>query len=360
MKSNEIIISSLQLDPAIADLVEKKDSELKTLAVKNAKHFARRNLPAALGDRLANYTGELKTGYEKLSAEIFQKLQPAAHFPEAKIDHDFYKEKDNELGEKINSLQHLNHQDEYELGDFSPASIYQRIRIAAVSTFIIMLGEILFNTKSFQITGENLLFALILSISVSFAVFVFAHIVPMLYKAARTKLQRRIVIGGSALLVTALFTALAVFRSEYLASHEVYISPGYFVLINLFFFTVSALLSFFVLPNWKELKENASRIKTYRAMLKRTALINELKKEREANKATLAEKTKQRIRLVHTANYSAETFRRMYHESAEVFKRTNLAYRTDGKSPDCFSQKSEEPDIQDVSFNLNVPNRKAS
>src|ERR1035437_6873576 len=119
-----------------------------------------------------------------------------------------------------------------------------------IATLIISIGEIMFNTKSFQVTGENMLFALILSISVSFAVFVFSHIAPFLYKSRKTTFQRRLVLFGSLLFVTGLFTALAIFRSTYLANHDVHIDPFYFVIINLFFFVVSALLSFFVLPSW--------------------------------------------------------------------------------------------------------------
>ena len=183
--------------------------------------------------------------------------------------------------------------------------------------------------------------------------------VPLLYKAAHTKLQRRLILAGAMLLVTGLFTALAIFRSQYLASHEVYISPGYFVLINQFFFIVSGLLSFFVLPTWAEIKQNAALIRLHRTILKRRKKIERLKQEREANRHQLSEKTKERIRLVHTANYSADVFRKMYKQSIEVFKRTNLTYRTDGRAPDCFSEVVEEADIHDVSLNVITQNRKA-
>jgi len=359
MKKHEIVISSVQFDPAIEAAIGKTDRELKELAVKNAKHFARRNLPAPGGDHLPNYTGELKTGYEKLAADVFQRLQPAAHFPEAKIDHDLFREKDKELSDKIGTLKEQNHTDEYEMGDFNPGTIYQRIQWAVVATLITMVGEVLFNTKAFQVTGENLLFALILSISISFAVFIFSHMVPLLYKAARTKLQRRLILGGSLLVVIGLFTALAIFRSSYLASHDVHISPVYFVIINLFFFMVSGLLSYFVLPNWSEIKQNASKIKLYRAIARRHKAIKQIGQQRDDYKQALSDRTRQRIRLVHTANYSADIFRKMYRESVEVFKRTNLAYRTDGYAPDCFAEPVDEADINDVSLNVVSQNRKA-
>jgi hypothetical protein len=358
MKSTEITIPTVQVDPAIESTIRKADAALKELAAKNAEHFAKRNLPAPVGDTLAHYTGELKSGYEKIAADVFQHLQPAAHFPEAKIDADFFREKDGSIDKEISEHEHQNQNDEYSLGNFNPGLITSRIRWAVIATLIITFGEIMFNTKALQVIGGSMILALILSISVSFAVFLFSHLVPFLYKAAKNKLQRWLVILISLFLITSLFTALAIFRTAYLASHDVYIKPIYFVVINLFFFVVSSLLSFFVLPTWQEIKQNAHKLKIHLAIGKRKKRIEQLKKEKEVIRQTISERTKHRIRVVHCANYSAERFRKMYQESIAIFKRTNLAYRTDRCTPDCFSQLTEEPDITDVSLNLNASNRK--
>jgi hypothetical protein len=357
MKNQAITISTGNIhDPIMEDMMQKRDGEIKDSARKNAKHFAKRNLPAAKGDNLTHYTGEIKAGYEKLAADVHAHLQPAGHLPEAKIDADYYEEKFNKLENEIKEKGEQNRNAEYELDGFDKSSIPARIRWALIGTIIITIGEIMFNTKAFQVTGENLLFALILSICISFAVFIFSHITPFLYKGTRTRLQRWLVIVGSLLLVTILFTALAIFRSEYLAIHDVHINPTYFVIINIFFFIVSALLSFFVLPPWTEIKQNALHMKTYYAVKRRKNEIKALQIEIEKIKVIILERTKLRMRIAHHANYAADRIRKMYWESLEIFKTTNLVFRTDGKAPDCFGEVLPEPDINDFNFTIVTQN----
>lgn len=357
MKNQSISISSGNIyDPAMEDMMQKRDVELKELARKNAKHFAKRNLPSYRSDSLSHFTGEIKAGYEKLAADVSGYLQPSAHLPEAKMDAEYFREKVLGLENEIREKEAQNRNDEYELSDFDQSSIPSRIRWALIGTIVITVGEIMFNTKAFQVTGENLLFALILSICISFTVFIFAHIAPFLYKGVRTKMQRWLVIIGSLLLVTIIFTALAIFRSSYLAAHDVHINPAYFVVINIFFFTVSSLLSFFVLPSWSEIKGNALRLKVYNAMRKRMKEIDLLKAEVDRIKLTILERTKLRLRIAHHANYTADRIRRMYWESLEIFKTTNLTFRSDGKTPDCFSDSLPEPNIDDFNYTIVTSN----
>lgn len=198
-----------------------------------------------------------------------------------------------------------------------------------------------------------MLFSFIISLCISFAVFIFSHLTPLLYKGAKNRLQRIIVLGASLLLVTGLFIALAIFRSTYLALHNVHVNPFYFVIINLFFFTVSSLLSFFVLPTWQEIKQNAKRMKLYHAVIKRNKEIERIKGEKIKIREVIMERTKQRVRIINCINYAADRFRKMYKESIAVFKRTNLAFRTDRETPDCFSQMLPEADINEVAFHMN-------
>lgn len=357
MKNQSITISSGNIyDPAMEEMMKKKDAELKELARKNAKHFAKRNLPSSRGDNLLNFTGEIKAGYEKLATDVNGHLQPSAHLPEAKMDAEYFREKALALENEIKEKEAQNHNDEYELNGFDQSSIPSRIRWALIGTTIITIGEIMYNTKAFQVTGENLLFSLILSICISFAVFIFSHLTPLLYKGVETRSQRWLVVVGSLLLVSGLFIALAIFRSNYLATHDVHINPTYFVVINIFFFIVSTLLSFFVLPSWSEIKQNAMRLKIYYAMRKRTKEIELLRNEVDRIKLTILERTKLRLRIAHHANYAADRIRRMYWEALEIFKTTNLTFRSDGKTPDCFNETLSEPNIDGFSYTIVTSN----
>ena len=109
MKNQSITISSGNIhDPVLEDMMQKRDAELKELARKNAKHFAKQNLPAPKGDNLSHFTGELKAGCEKLATDVNYHLQPSAHFPEAKMDAEYFKEKvlklETEIKEKEKNM----------------------------------------------------------------------------------------------------------------------------------------------------------------------------------------------------------------------------------------------------------------
>jgi len=359
MKTKNVTIATGNIhDPELESMMQKRDAELKDKAVKIAKFFAKKNLPSPNGDDLSQYTGEIKTGYEKLSSEIRHFIQPLENLKDAGIDADYYREQDKNHESEIKIREDQNRNDEYELGDFTQSNIPIRIRIALITTMVITLGEILFNTKAFQVTGENMLFALILSICISLAVFFFSHATSLLYKAVKNKVQRRIVITGALLIVSGLFMALAVFRSRYLESHDVHINPFYFVIINLFFFIVSTILSFFVMPSWTEIKENNYKLKTYYAINKRKKEIEVLKAKREEIKKTIMERTKMRMRIAHHANYASDRVRKMLKETIEIFKTTNLTYRTDGMTPDCFKKPQPEPDIKDFNYTVNAISNK--
>jgi hypothetical protein len=337
-------------DQTLEDQIQKKDKQLKELAIKNAMHHAHDNRPLPTKDMLEHFTGELRTGYEMSASDVYHYLQPHAIFAEAKIEADSFKEKEKNLKtlleEKDAQIKNMH----YTLDKYADGNVWKKIRLAVISTLIINVGEIIYNSKSFQITGENFLFSLLLSIAVSFTVFIFSHMVPFLYKTAKTTLQRRLIVWGSLGIVSLVFGALAIFRSDYLANHEVHINPGFFILFNLFFFVVSALLSFFLLPTWAEIKEQAHKsriLETIEKHEKGIAAINaEIVKIDEAKR----ENTKNCFRIKSYYNSLMDRLRKMYWETIELYKATNRTYRKDGVIPDCFSDVLPSPDIEDISF----------
>lgn len=353
MKKQQSLQTNNEHNVFLSGIIQKRDDELKELARKNGTHYAKRNQPSPLGDKLSNFTGELKTGYEKLASEISNHLQPQMHFPEAKMDADYYKEADENLQKEIDQAEHEINITHYELGEFNPKAITSRIRLALFLSIIIMAGDTLFNAKALQVVGENLLFALLLSFCISVGVLVFSHVVPFLYKATEKIWKRRLIILSSLAVATGLFTALAIFRSVYLALHDVHVSPINFVIINLFFFIVSALMSFYILPSWAEIKLNRQKQNLQNEIDKKRKRIKELKAERERIRETILKETKSRIRIVYHANYSIEMVRKMYHEAVEIFKSSNILNRSDCKIPDCFNDKISEPEMENVTFLLN-------
>ena len=204
--------------------------------------------------------------------------------------------------------------------------------------------------------------SLIFAVCVSAATLIFAHFMAFKYKKARTVVRRRLIAAITFVTVIALFTVLGIFRSKYLESHDVHLSPVYFIIINLFFFFVTWLISLYMLPSFEEIKANGERMKTYRAIQHLMQLILELKAQKEELKRIALEARKQRARIVFNAKYSLDMAKVIFAELSGEFKSENLIYRTDGKVPDCFSQPLPELEIKEISFlhattqsNENIP-----
>ena len=358
-KLSLITIESGHHDIVLDKIIEKRHAELKEMAEQNAVFFAKRNQPRATGDKLADFIGTYKAGYEKLGAEIAQFLQPSRHFPDARMEADYYKEKDGILDAEIGKQEHENNLDMRLLGNYNPKPITRKIKWALILSSIIMLGDTLFNTKSFLAMAENLLFALFLSICISIAVLTFSHMTAFRIKETKTILKKRVITLTALAIAAIVFAALAVFRSKYLEIHDVHISPIYFVIINLFFFIVSTLLSYSLLPSWQETKENAKKQKLQDAVDKRNVKIQQLQDEKEKIRAAIVDANKNRRLIVYGATYSNDLIKKCNYETAETFKSTNLLHRSDGLTPDCYSDPIAEPDMEDIRVLLN-PNRKAS
>ncbi|MBK9638727.1 MAG: hypothetical protein IPO63_13285 [Bacteroidetes bacterium] len=237
MKKLTLSVTSSQRNPEIEKLILLIDKELKELAQKNAQHFAKSDNPKAEDASLDPYTNDIRTGYEALQAKVLHKLQPATHFPEASIDADHLKEKDKQLDIEIRKNEDQNKKDEYELGNFRPSSIKGRLRLTVLLTLILTIGETIFNAISFSVLGENLLFSLFLSLTISVAALVLAHFSAFLFKSAKSTVHKWLIAFVTLLIVSALFSALAVFRANYLEYHQVHISPVYFFIFNIFSFS---------------------------------------------------------------------------------------------------------------------------
>jgi len=356
MKNQALSLATGYCDPVLENTIKKKDAEIKERVRKNAMHYASRNCPRPMGDKLLPYIGEAKGGYEELAAYIQQYLQPATHYPEARMEADYANEKNKQLISDIANWEEQNQNDSYDLQRFNPHNVGSRIRTALILTLIIFIGDSTFNTAAFQLTGQSLLFSLLLSISLSFAVFILTHLAPLLYKEATTRLKKTLIVIGTLTLATTLFIALAVFRSALFASQSVSIKPVYFVIINLFFFIVSALLSYYILPCYEEIKEHWIQLMNHKNIRKREKEINQLKKDKENLKTDILKSAKHHMRTTYYSKYLVERTKKMYQEAVAIFQSTNLAFRSDHQTPDCFHQLAPELDIDDStisSHNLN-------
>lgn len=343
---------ALKLDTAVNHQLEIQHQLYLEDSRKDAMHLAEQNRPELRGDKLYPYINKYKTRYEKLAADMLERIQPAANFPESKIDADLFKLKSEAIDKSIQENERLNHDDKYHLGDYNPKGILSRVILTIIITLIVYAGEAAFNTKAFLITGDNFLFALILSICLSFGVLVFAHISMNMVKSARNVFKRRLILAGTFLLATCVFVALAIFRSRYLEAHQISVEPKYFVIINLFFFTVACGVSYYFMPTSKQFKDNEEKRRIYRRIESRKNEIKSLQNEKAKIQETIAELTKMRIRIAYLAKYVLNKVQKMFREALAVFISTNLNFRKDGQCPTCFNDHVDDIsiDIDNQSF----------
>ncbi|MEI6816616.1 MAG: hypothetical protein WCL14_08395, partial [Bacteroidota bacterium] len=344
-KMKALALAKVTTNPELENLIHKKDIVIKDLARKNGKHYAGKNQPAPTGEKLDPYIGDIRTGYEELASQAHQFLQPGTHLPEGQLEADRAKEKYERLDKEIFDLKEKNSHDNYELNHSDSKGVNHRIRIALVVTAIILIGEILFNAKAFEISGENLLFALLISFAVSVSVYALSHVVPLIYKKIDKPANRWIFVVLTSVITVSLFIALANLRVILLAQRELSISPVIFVIINLFLFIVSVFLSYHFLPSLEEIKGSLHVRNLNKVINNRIKEIASKEKEKEELKIYIMEKAKTIVRINNYSDYISKRIEKMYHESAEIFKSTNLTFRTDRKVPDCFYDALPSADV---------------
>lgn len=341
MKTTQTMYS----DPKLERYLAQRDKEHKKLARRLGKHNASRNLPHLLGDFLISFIGPIKAAYEADAAYIAKYLQPQTLAPSLKLEAEHKGDRDKTLEGNIKEKTAQNQNDRFELEDFNPSNVGARVRLVLILTLLLLTGETVWNTASFQFTGVNLLFSLLLSLMLSLAVFIFAHLVPMLYKHLTSKIKQRILLVASTLGITLVFYVMAIFRSMYLAHYGVVLSPGYFILINLFFYSTSALLSYFLLPEWEEIMEHWHHLRRQKNIKKKDKEIKGHEKERQQLRDDAHKNTEEKMKLAAYVKDLLDLTKCRYAEAVEIFKSINLTYRTDRLTPDCFQQTTPPPDI---------------
>lgn len=346
MKSTSIIIATGLHTPELDRKVNKETERLKKVAVINATHFAGRNQPDLKGDDLNNYTSDIKHSIEKVNADVQHELNHGSHFIHAKIDAEFYRDKDQRLEREIKEKKTENENTEHILKNSQTVgNIGFRIKLILISALVIYLGEVIFNSMGFQVIGEIFLFALLLSMAVSFAIFIFSHLAQLLFKRAKSKAQEIGIVVASLILITGIFWALALLRSQYLEKHDIHVNPVFFILLNLFFFIVSALLSYFFMPTWEEYKLYSEHEKQLKVIKMREAEIKEMEQEQINIRDVMVKITKERILVNQHINHYANKLIKSYWECIGIFKTTNKALRKDMKTPDCFTKPMPDPDM---------------
>lgn len=344
-------------DHGLENHIDKKHSELKDRAAKYGEHFGRKNLPKSGRDNFAPYIGQLKHGYEELSAYSHQKLQPDAHLPKATMKVERAKERDKHYDSQIAEKNNNIGSDIFRLGDYHPKYFLSRLLIALIATGIIFIGDISLNIRAFEFMGGSYLRALLVAVSCSMALFLLSHATPLIYKSCKTKSQRILVIASSLLLALGISTAFAVLRSLMYSTQNTFISPLWFVIVNMFLFIIGTIVSFFFMPTWDELKEHLHNLGKWMRIKKEEKQVENLKKIKEANKDEALNDSIEHYQAVIYAKHIDERIKRMYREAVQIFVNTNLIFRNDAQVPECFNSMPDDPDLSFAPTSNNYPNK---
>ncbi len=329
--------------PEVENIIRKKEIELKESASKHAKHNAGKNLPALTDKSISPFLGHIRAACESLAALAHQYLQPLMHEAEHTIDSGYVAKQHKRLDEEIQKRKHENHNREFELENHD-ASVKHRIILAGIIGVIITFGDTAYNIQSFQLLTENMLFATLFSITCSVTALTLAHFIPMMYKKITTRLKRIAFSSAMLTVITLFFSALAVFRTQFLQENEITVDSGWFIVINMVFFLVTMFISALLLPTWEELKRNWKQIKLRIAIRKQKKKIRKIFEEKEKLRISEMEHEKHCARVSHYMDSCNHRINKLFHDCMETFKRDNIAYRSDNKVPDCFNEKL--PDLE--------------
>jgi len=126
------------------------------------------------------------------------------------------------------------------------------------------------------------------------------------------------------------------------------VSAVYFVLLNLFVFIASAVVSYFLLPEWEAIKALIQSRKKQRQRHQRQQTRKVLTQQEKHLHTQAEQHVKNRILNIGQAYDLERQIHLWYREAVGVFIQENLIRRSDGITPKCFS--SDIPPLKGIYY----------
>lgn len=313
----------------------------------NARSLGQRNLPSPTGD-LASvyfepYHGEWQILIYRLNAEL--QFQATCH--RAIAEERNAEERFRELTNEADELEEYGIALEASLRALpSPPSgarpALVRAAVAGVTLFEGMMSIPVFEAWGFSL-GESV----VLGVLFSAVLAAFAHMARKIVMAGKTPLQRKGVAGGILAAMTAIFTYMALARSEHLSAEAaaggsgpaVHFSPIPFVLMSLLLFVVAVGLCVFYMPDDRQ-RELASETKALARKLRETNEAARAKREQAAAVKEGLARLKEECASVLVRGCMLEGLAiSSARNGFALWKRHNLLHRQDALRPDCFTEQ---------------------
>ncbi len=211
--------------------------------------------------------------------------------------------------------------------------------------FIILVDTFL-SATALQAMQYSLLASYVVGTAIGIGIFVISEHLPQIIKKGRTIAQQRLIGGISFAILGVLFYVLGIFRTASITGAEIAdsegIKPIYFACLNMFFVIVSTMAVYFnklskaerqQLDEWKLKKEEAESLEKQ---------IRDIKSKMQSIRTQNAEAELTRKQLLIYAQDVQTLIQSYYEQSLRTFYSTNLIHRSDGKTPQCFSNEIPE------------------
>lgn len=224
-------------------------------------------------------------------------------------------------------------------------------RKALFGIVLLSASEAIFASTSFQIFVQNLFFSLIIGLTFAISLYYSAVIGARLLKLARTRLQFVGILSAILTAIGGVFYTLGFFRLIFLSEMSdgvdvgYHLSPGQFMLIQLFFFTVAILLKYYFLPTreefeqygkWKQAEQDIAKLKKQEK--DHEVSIEDM--EHSLNKTLMTRRA-----LISTAADVELKIQALYHDAYfNHYVKTNLHHRKKG-IPKSFTNNETLPKL---------------
>lgn len=350
MKTNNLTVTKMQTNHDIDMMIDLEHAKNKQHAYNSGKELGMKEppLPSVKGDKLIDYIREIKIKYEQLALKTLRILCPGLQLPEGRMFTEWKNKETERMSKEIERLEKHIVFSNKELNNYNPNSILSRIRKANWLGVGLFIGEVALNTQAFQVTGDSMLSALILSISVSLAVCLGAHFAGRKYKDAKTKTERRAVLIISAIGITILSFIIASLRTLFFKKIGIDMNPLYFTIFNIVFFLIAAIATWYIYPSKAEMEANEVKLQQYKQLQKMKEEKKQREQELQKHEITANEKLSEIMWISMYAEHTTELIIRAYKEAVEVFKNANLLCRKE--KPECFGDEIPTLDIPHITF----------
>ena len=308
---------------------------------KNATHFAKLDRPLAENDDLMAYIGDTISRCSAMKAMALQEILPDSSGAEA--------ERIEVAAEKeISDVKKKKQVAQTELFNFELELKNLGINIDDIVTLIpdksidllpyaIVVGEIIFNTGSFELLGDSMIVSFGIAAGISAVLFLLAKYLGKQLKEKEDKKIKIIIAVGTTIISLAIFYLIANLRSEHLKEQAHYnIHPLFLAVINLAFYIVTV-WHFYTKTQPKNELDQYNRLLKHKQ--KHEQLKNEVVQLDETEKKLIEDKN-YKVNLLNCkpeyAKRVCEQIDQWMEELINTFITTNLQHRSDKVNPSCF------------------------